>query len=50
MGPDGGGGGGGGGAVESCGVLPKSAMVGLDAHQSFVLVPIWHPGEMPWYR
>ena len=48
MGPDDGGGG--GGEIESCRVCsPKSAMVGPDAHQSSVLVPIWHPGEMPWY-
>ena len=48
MGPNDGAGG--GGAVESCGVLPEIAMVGYDAHQSSVLVPIWHPEEMPWYR
>ena len=47
MGPDGGGGG--GGAVESCRVLPELAMVGPDAHKSSVLIPIWHPREMPWY-
>ena len=33
-------GGGGGGGVESCRVLPKLAMVGPDAHQSSVPVPI----------
>ena len=38
MGPDDGGGGGGG--VESCRCSPKLAMVGPDAHQSFVPVPI----------
>ena len=32
------------------GYSPKSTMAGPDAHISFVSVPIWHPGEMPWYR
>ena len=39
MSPDGGGGGG-GGAVESCRCSTKLAMVGPDANQSFVPVPI----------
>ena len=28
------------------GCSPKSAMVGPDAHQSSILVPIWHHGDV----
>ena len=31
------------------GCSPESAMAGLDAYQSSVPVPIWHPEEMLWY-
>ena len=42
--------GGGGGEVElysSAGCSPESVMAGPNAHQSFVLFPIWHPREIP---